>query len=633
LALAFILCAAPCVAADSPLAFSTTGGEAWTFRKQIELSVTEARCDQVTITSPLSTFVAWPQGGQVAAQIQLAPGDNRVAAECRKDGVVSGAAEQNWYVRLRDIPKAWVHAFVGDSGIVLDARLSERAKARPRPIMRYQWRERAGNPAALAGLPVQGRKLVLPTPAIDGEYSVTLRVTDTAGRSDESTLTFRVHNGYPQLIDLGREHSAWIDQAVIYGVVPSLFGPRNLADVTAHLDRLAALGVDTLWLSPITTSPPGDFGYAVTDHFRLRESFGSEADLRELIRSAHARGLKAIIDFVPNHLSDQHAYFIDYAARAAASPYSGFFEIAPTGGVASYFDWRNLKNLNYDNPEVQRLVIEAFAYWVSEFDIDGFRVDVAWGPRERAPAFWPRWRRELKRIKPDLLLLAEASARDPYYGRHGFDAAYDWTEKLGEWAWHGAFQDETATASRLRSEIERSASDALVFRFLGNNDTGARFVTRYGVARTRVAATMLFTLPGIPGLYTGDETGAAYEPYRENPPLSWDDDHGLQSWYTRLITLRRDHAALRSRTIRWIDMPSFDQVLAYVRPGANAKDDIVVLLNYSAEPVRLVLPDDAIRVSPGQDYIDLLHGDGLTFDGTKPVITLAGHGVRILKAK
>jgi hypothetical protein len=92
------------VAADGPLAFSTTGGEAWTFRKQIELSVTEARCDQVTITSPLSTFVAWPQGGQVAAQIQLAPGDNRVAAECRKDGVVSGAVEQNWYVRLRDIP-------------------------------------------------------------------------------------------------------------------------------------------------------------------------------------------------------------------------------------------------------------------------------------------------------------------------------------------------------------------------------------------------------------------------------------------------------------------------------------------------------------------------------------------------
>src|SRR5205807_7549030 len=83
-----------------------------------------------------------------------------------------------------------------------------------------------------------------------------------------------------------------------------------------------------------------------------------------------------------------------------------------------------------DNPEVQRLIIEASAYWVRAFDIDGFRVDAAGGPRERASEFWPRWRAELKRIKPDLLLLAEASARDHYYVGHGFDAAYDWTRSL-----------------------------------------------------------------------------------------------------------------------------------------------------------------------------------------------------------
>jgi cyclomaltodextrinase len=73
---------------------------------------------------------------------------------------------------------------------------------------------------------------------------------------------------------------------------------------------------------------------------------------------------------------------------------------------------------------------------------------VTWGPWQRAPDFWPRWHRELKRVKPDLLLLAEASARDPYYGRNGFDAAYDWTDKLGEWAWQAAFEDAPNTASR-----------------------------------------------------------------------------------------------------------------------------------------------------------------------------------------
>jgi len=140
-----------------------------------------------------------------------------------------------------------------------------------------------------------------------------------------------------------------------------------------------------------------------------------------------------IIDFVTNHASDENAYFADAEAHGRASPYFSFFARADDGNAAHYFDWKNLENLNYDNPEVQRLMIAASSYWVRRFDVDGFRVDAAWGPRRRAAEFWPRWRAELKRIKPDLLLLAEASARDPYYVRHGFDAAYDWTGNLGEW--------------------------------------------------------------------------------------------------------------------------------------------------------------------------------------------------------
>lgn len=120
-----------------------------------------------------------------------------------------------------------------------------------------------------------------------------------------------------------------------------------------------------------------------------------------------------MMDFVPNHVSEQHAYFTEAIARAAASPYFNFFARDQDGNAKHYFDWSNLKSLNYGNPEVQRLVIEAFAHWVREFDIDGFRVDAAWGPRQRAPDFCPRCRRELKRIKPDMLLLAEASAHDP----------------------------------------------------------------------------------------------------------------------------------------------------------------------------------------------------------------------------
>jgi hypothetical protein len=258
-------------------------------------------------------------------------------------------------------------------------------------------------------------------------------------------------------------------------------------------------------------------------------------------------------------------------------------------GVTTYFDWENLKNLNYDNPEVQRYMIEAFAYWVREFGIDGFRADAAWGVRERAPEFWPRLRDELKRIDPDLLLLAEASARDPYYDVVGFDAAYDWTNRLGEWAWHDAFEAGASTAARLRAALIGSRSveadgpmprsGALVFRFLNNNDTGERFVSRYGVARTRLAATMLLTLPGLPLLYTGEEVGAEFEPYDEGPMLSWTDPHGLREHYARLVALRRDHAELRSERLEILKTSHPESVLAYLRPGEQRADDIIVLLN------------------------------------------------------
>ena len=122
-------------------------------------------------------------------------------------------------------------------------------------------------------------------------------------------------------------------------------------------------------------------------------------------------------------------------------------------------------------------------YWVEEFDIDGFRLDVAWGPKERAPDFWPKAVGALRARKP-VFLLAEASARDPYYNRTGFDAAYDWSRDLGHWAWEGMFDESFADAGGLADAVEtsmqRAPSGDGVFRFINNNDTGARFITQHG---------------------------------------------------------------------------------------------------------------------------------------------------------
>lgn len=625
---ALLVCAlaAPgCAAPEAPVHLTTTGGDTWTFDKTVEGSVPAGRCDAVAFTSPRGTVIARPKDGHVAAHVPLTHGDNPIEVECRANGVRQGAAAyQDWYVPLRAVPRAEARATITEDGLALDGSASRPAPGKAATIVSYEWHARDGNPAPIAGLPRQGEQITIAPPSRDGRYYVTLRTTGAQGRSDESTVAFRVRDGAPEIVDSAREHPAWVDRAVIYGVVPFFFGPRGLPDVTARLDDLAALGVTVLWLSPITESAEGDFGYAVTDHFQLRPDFGTEADLHALIDGAHARGLRVIMDFVPNHMAAEHRYFSDAKARGRRSPYYRYFVRASDGTAANYFDWANLKNLDYHNPEVQRLIIEAFAHWVREFDIDGFRVDVAWGPRRRAPEFWPRWRAELKRIKPDLLLLAEASARDPYYVHNGFDAAYDWTDALGIWAWHVAFEDEAHTAAKLRDAIAASDGDGLVFRFLNNNDTGPRFVSRYGLDRTRVATAMLLTLPGLPELYSGDEIGAEFKPYDEGPPITWEKDKGgLRDWHRRLIALRRDTPALYGRGIRLLDAP--DPVLAYVRPGASPVDDVLVLLNYGAAPVRVDLPPD---IASGR-LTDLLDGSRPSLDRGR-ALTLPAHGVRIL---
>ena len=131
----------------------------------------------------------------------------------------------------------------------------------------------------MIGQPAVG-ELILRTPGIEGEYQITLRVTDALGRGDESTAAFLVEDGKARPAELAEERPAWLDSAVMYGVVPFLFGPRGFDDVTVRLDAIRELGASVLWLSPITVAEEGDFGYAVTDHFALRKAFGTEQDLR-----------------------------------------------------------------------------------------------------------------------------------------------------------------------------------------------------------------------------------------------------------------------------------------------------------------------------------------------------------------
>ncbi|MBV9948008.1 MAG: hypothetical protein JOZ69_14230, partial [Myxococcales bacterium] len=247
------------------------------------------------------------------------------------------------------------------------------------------------------------------------------------------------------------------EAAVVYGVVPPRFGTPPLRAVTSALGDLADLGVTVVWLTPIFASTPGDFGYAVTDYLRVRADYGDGADLTSLVREAHRRGLRVILDLPMNDTSSLHPYFADAVAFGRASRYHAFYARDGAGNATHYFDWTNLPNLDYENAEVDRWMTYAAGYWLRAFHVDGYRVDAAWGVRTRSPDFLGAWTRAMRAIDPDALLVAEGSARDPFYVRHGFDAAYDWTDQVGAWAWADVFDPAPGVAARIERALVATA--------------------------------------------------------------------------------------------------------------------------------------------------------------------------------
>lgn len=494
-------------------------------------------------------------------------------------------------------------------------------------------------------LDANGRKLGVQSPRPDfvaqlpldpGENRVSLRCTDSAGNELSSEpVVYRNRTDVSALAAplAAAEHPGWLDDGVLYGIVPPLYGAPPLQAVTRALPELADLGVTALWLSPLFATPAGDFGYAVTDYFRIREDYGSAADLRALVERAHGLGLKVLLDFVPNHTSARHPYFTQANRLGERSHYYGFYQRDSKQRSQHYFDWQELPNLDYRNPEVRAWMTAASAHWLRDFAIDGYRVDAAWGVAQREPTFYDAWSTRLEAVRP-AVLIAEASARDPFYVQHGFDATYDWTLELGHWAWAEVFASERSIAERLEQAVtttERATPRPdRVLRFLNNNDTGARFVTRHGVGLTRAATVALLTLPGIPTLYSFDEVGGEFEPYAGLHPISTPRYPELRDFHRRLIALRRSLPALRGARLSFITSKNPD-VAVYVRPAVAGGSALLVAVNFSDQPARLDVPLPSALSRSAAELRDLL--GGVLIERTTPsslIMTLPAYGYALL---
>ncbi|MCC2628945.1 MAG: alpha amylase catalytic region, partial [Thermomicrobiales bacterium] len=645
------------------------GGDVWAWQKT--LAGTCRGCPPEATIALLVNGTPIPaerEGDAFTAVAKLDPGENEVlAVATMPDGREERSPPVTYTVRLEPRPTGRLTTRIDGERVVFGGTASEASEYDGAVIKTWSvsLTEMASRPAGQpATSRLSPRHPVAPSPSLpgiwsgaipiaDGEYYASLTVEDDRGRTDSAASYFVVTDGQARVPDAVQERAAWISDAVVYGVVPRNFDPPGFNGVTARLDDLADLGVTALWFSPITRTLPDLFGYEVTDYFDVRAEYGTKEDFRALVEAAHARGIRVLMDFVPNHTSIEHPYARDATANGQASTHWDYYDRDPGGNPTHYFSWTHLPNLNYDNPEVGRFMMEAFSYWVREFDVDGFRVDAVWGIKERNPEWLTAFLAEMNRIKPDSLLIAEASARDEFYFEQGFDAAYDWTDELGQWAWGDALGGIAPIGEAMVDVLTDGGQGyheaALVMRFLNNNDTGQRFVSTYGVDFYRIALAMLLTLPGLPCLYTGDEVGAEYQPYSQSGPIDWTDHHRLREDTKKLIALRRGTPALHSREWLPLAVEPATPLFAYQRGGEGGRLQgeraatplsasppsplVIVLLNFSGSDIEAVadLPDDTAATLADRELTDLWSGDPIPAPADRRVtVAIPGWGFRFL---
>lgn len=458
----------------------------------------------------------------------------------------------------------------------------------------------------------------------------------------------------------------WWNDCVFYEVFVRSFrdsdgdGVGDLRGLIERLDYLndgdpatrTDLGVTGIWLMPVAESP-SYHGYDVVNYTLVDPEYGTNEDFLELMAACRARGIRVIVDFVVNHTSSRHPWFVS-ASADRMSPYRDFYvwkdkapswerpwggspwHRTPTGSYYGIFTG-GMPDLNYRNPRVTDEIFAAAAFWLRDLGVDGFRLDAVkhliedGSVQENTPGSrgWLRgFRKFTKETKADALTVGEVWSASHeiarYIGEGGLDIAFE-------------FGAAGAMVGSARNESRHAAADAhrvlaglypagQVAPFLTNHDQ-ERVMTALGgnTNHAASAASLLLTGPGVPFLYYGEEIGQRGGKPDENirTPMQWDDtpnagfsagaaawrapqpdyptvnvarqtqdDGSLLAHYRRLIHARNAHPALRTGTLR--DVPAGDpRIYAFLREAPG--ETLLVVINLSGAPVE----DYALRWTPG----------------------------------
>lgn len=354
------------------------------------------------------------------------------------------------------------------------------------------------------------------------------------------------------------KHPAWSRNAVIYEVNLRQYTEEGTVTAfTEQLPRLKELGVDILWIMPIhpisKVDRKGTLGsyYSVADYKAFNPEFGTLDQFKDMVKKAHEMDMKVIIDWVPNHTGRDNNWVTEHPE---------YYKKDADGKMMGIYDWTDVYVLDYSNPATREAMIDAMKFWLVEADVDGFRCDVA---MEVPTDFWNEARPKLEEAKPEIFMLAEATK--PELQVDAFDMGYNWPMKdlfsaiaatAGQYTFKGEdgkvkeFPETHAIAiNNLVAEQETEFPvNTFLMNMITNHDLNSWEGTEFERLGnlTKAFAVLSYTLPGMPMLYTGQETGLnrALEFFEKDTPPTWEPRNEWFGFYQVLNTLKHTEKAL-----------------------------------------------------------------------------------------
>ncbi|MBN1895007.1 T9SS type A sorting domain-containing protein [bacterium] len=567
----------------------------------------------------------------------------------------------------------------GQSGHIVLTADAEDPQADP---LSFYWSCQEYNLAILQGL--DGRteeQIAVAPPAMPGDYGVRLDATDDGGHCGTAIRFFTVTDSGSVRIPDEQDPPSWVPDARIYTVfVKSFTHEGTFRSAEERLPWIRSMGFNVIWLLPVMDvegeiDTGVNIGYNIVDFFRVDPAYGSEADFRSFIHSAHEAGIRVILDVTPNHSSRSHPLALDVRARGPFSRYYDFYQHAviphndsglgqtvSPDGIVYYTDFSDaLLNWNWSDAEAREYMLAVYRHWIRTFDIDGFRFDVYWGPNRRygPDAFDRPLRKSLRSLKTDLLLLGEAEGTGTgtefiYADQNGgVDAAYDWSLLRSI----QIFPSISELNERLVNGSYRPGPDSYYLRFLENQDED-RAVYRYGsVEKTMPVSAAVFLSTGIPMLFQGQEMGMGFgmgggRDYRVRSEVDWGNPNGeiLGIHYQKIAWIRKNFPAFRTQftdtngdgSINSLDesvQPRLEtgnaSVYAFGRPWPDQNGVVVLNFSQTDRSVKIGLNMEEWALVSGSDrpcYIHDFYGGKQTILDAIPdslELSLPGYGAAV----